>query len=406
MTTIRQRAPAVAQQITALSTATPLPLGVIQPGAVDAGWRLYPTASIDGAFLDGAGLPLVARAPGYANDASVWKAVRDEPGDVVIDSGALSAADAATLGVSTPPPVTIIDYAAGPIASALLGPSTLEAALNQPDTQALLRQTPPEVGVLLRDPVQLRTYTLQLQQMLDSTGQLRPTKLWITDFRGGGSIPVHVVGIVDNAQGQRYGLLGSPQTFAPIEANLPAVSNAYYYFKLQNETQTPAIARAIGAALLDHGFETTVIQTTLRDVNAPRIFASQVLLGLVGLMLLVGTAALMVTNLRNVVERRQQIGMLRALGMQREQVVTLFVLESLGIAVLGAAMGEGLGLLLCRNAFARTFFDQSHASLTFVVPWISLAIIAGAATCAAAIAAALPAWQASNVAPAEALRYE
>ena len=153
-------------------------------------------------------------------------------------------------------------------------------------------------------------------------------------------------------------------------------------------------------------FRSTVIQARLRDVNAPRIFASQVLLGLVGLMLIVGTAALMVANLRNVMERRQQVGALRALGMQRLGIVIWFLLESMSIAALGAAIGGLMGVLLCHNAFSQTFFDQLRVSLNLVIPWPTLLTIGVVTIVAAGIAAVIPALQASRVSPAEALRYE
>ncbi len=94
---LRAHAPSTFDAMEAISSATPVPLGVIQPGAPDAGWRVYPASEIDGAFLDGKGLPLAARAQGYGSDADVWRAVRTHPGDVVIDASALSSQDIATL---------------------------------------------------------------------------------------------------------------------------------------------------------------------------------------------------------------------------------------------------------------------------------------------------------------------
>src|SRR6516164_10887236 len=100
------------------------------------------------------------------------------------------------------------------------------------------------------------------------------------------------------------------------------------------------------SALRSHGFETTVIQDVLLDLNGPRVYISRVLVGLVGLTLLVGMAALAVTGSRSVVERRQQIGMLRALGFRRLHVQTIFLLESLLTGAFGIAIGLVLGLIL------------------------------------------------------------
>ena len=125
-----------------------------------------------------------------------------------------------------------------------------------------------------------------------------------------------------------------------------------------------------------------------------------------GLTLLVGMAALAVTGSRAVVERRQQIGMLRALGFRRLHVQVIFLMESLLVGAIGAALGAVLGLVLCRNIFAVDFFEQFQSGLMLVVPWSEIAIICAAALAAALLAALLPAWQAGRVAPADALRYE
>ncbi|HKD76175.1 MAG TPA: FtsX-like permease family protein, partial [Ktedonobacterales bacterium] len=405
-TKLAKTSPTTAADLTAVSSAASLPIGVIQPDAAVARWQLYPIAAIQGDFLNGVGLPLVARADGFQHDSDVWNAVRAQPGNVVIDVGALQSADIDALGAKPPPPITLEQYAAPPIASALLGPATLETVLNRPDTQDLLKKSPPEVRALLTDPAQLQAYTLKLSDVLTPAHTFKPTKLWLADFRGGAAHQVTVVGLVDNAYGQRYGLLGSPQTFAPIEENLPNLGNAYYYFQLKAGANTQTVAHAIGSALLDNGFETTVIHQALLDLNAPRVFASKVIERLVSLMLLVGTAALMVTGMRSVVERRQQIGMLRALGFHQLHIQALFILESLFVAASGAFIGLILGVALCSNAFAANVFQQSQATLALVIPWNEIAIIEIIAVAAALIAVALPAWQAGRITPAEALHYE
>ncbi len=117
-------------------------------------------------------------------------------------------------------------------------------------------------------------------------------------------------------------------------------------------------------------------------------------------------AALAVTGSRAVIERRQQIGMLRALGFRRLHIQLIFLLESLLVGVAGTAIGLTLGLVLCRNLFAVDFFERFHSGLTLVVPWSELAAICVAAVCASLLASVLPAWQAGRVAPADAIRFE
>ena len=76
------------------------------------------------------------------------------------------------------------------------------------------------------------------------------------------------------------------------------------------------------------------------------------------------------------------------------------------VGVIGAALGMGLGLLLCRNVFAVDFFAQVQSGLVLVVPWAVLWTMCAAATAAAAVAALLPAAQAGAITAADALQYD
>lgn len=404
---LRAHSPTTLAALNAISTATPLPLGVIQPGAPNAGWRVYPASQIAGAFLDGAGLPLAARAQGYATDAAVWQAVKTHPGDVVVDASSLSRQDIAALGLKSPSPVSASQFLGPPIAAGLPGLSSLEALDGStPASEIVTTGGFSAIAALASDPSLVREYRVRLQNIARGQGVIAPTALWIGDLRGESVAKVTVVGVIDNTHTQIYGLLGSSATFASIERGLPAFGNEYYYFKVRPGSDARSEALALGSSLLDNGFETTVLQDVLLDVNGPRVFISRVLVGLVGLTLLVGMAALAVTGSRAVVERRQQIGMLRALGFRRSHVQAMFFIESVLIGVLSAGLGLGLGLILCRNVFAVDFFASITTGLTLIVPWSELALICAAAIAASALAALAPVWQAGRIAPADALRYE
>ena len=402
---LRARAPTTFDAMDAISSATPVPLGVIQPGAPDAGWRVYPASEIDGAFLEGTGLPLAARAQGYTSDTDVWHDVRTHPGDVVIDASALSPGDLAALGLGTPAPVSASQFLGPPLGAGLPGLSSLEA-LNQPTTSVTVEGGFSAIALLASDPTLVSQYHTSLRDIALGPGIIAPTTLWVGDLRGQSVSKVRVIGVVNNVHAQIYGLLGTPATFAPVERGLQPFGNEYFYFGIRPGVDAHNEALALGSALLENGFETTVLQDVLLSVNGPQVFISRVLVGLVGLTLLVGMAALAVTGSRAVVERRQQIGMLRALGFRRSHVQVMFFIESLLIGVVGAGLGLALGLILCRNLFAVDFFAAITTNLTLVVPWRELALICGAAIAASALAALIPAWQAGRIAPADALRYE
>ena len=366
-----------------VSTQTTTAVGVIQLSAPSPAWRYYPLNIVDGGFLDGLGYHLVARAPGFASDADVWRALREHPGYALIDSRALQ----------PPPGSPYRDYIPS------LGPD------QQGTLQAAYAAAIQAVGPL---PGDYDDYLYRFSGALRGDAIIPATSLWINDIRGGPPTKITVIGVVDNTDGLHYGLVTSPATVAHSEAGLgPLPLDAQrYFFKVRPGVDAHTAALALGSAFLDDGLETTVLADLAVNVNGTRIFISQVLLGVVGLTLLLGVAALAVTGTRAVVERRQQIGMLRALGYQRWAVQLSFLLEFVLVGVAGTLIGLALGLLLCRNVFAANFFEQYQTGINLIVPWGELGSITLCAFVASVLAAFLPAWQAGRVAPADALRYE
>jgi putative ABC transport system permease protein len=88
------------------------------------------------------------------------------------------------------------------------------------------------------------------------------------------------------------------------------------------------------------------------------------LYGLLGLAIVIAILGIINTQALSVIERRREIGMLRAVGMQRKQVRRMVYVESLLIAVFGAVLGVSLGLGF-GALFARTlrFVGLSTVSL-------------------------------------------
>jgi len=101
------------------------------------------------------------------------------------------------------------------------------------------------------------------------------------------------------------------------------------------------------------------------------------------------------------VERRQQIGALRAIGFTKRMVLSVFLLEIALITVLGIGIGMTLGIVFAWRVYVVYFADL----VVFSVPWANLALIVALASGASVLSAAPPALRASRIPPAEALRY-
>jgi putative ABC transport system permease protein len=127
------------------------------------------------------------------------------------------------------------------------------------------------------------------------------------------------------------------------------------------------------------------------------------------LALVVGMFLIYNTVTFSVIQRRPMLGTLRALGMTRRDIFGLILLEALLLGVLGTILGLGLGVLLGRGAVDAV--TQTVNDLFFVVavrevqiPVFTLLKGAAIGVLAALIGAAVPAWEATSVPPAGALR--
>lgn len=129
-----------------------------------------------------------------------------------------------------------------------------------------------------------------------------------------------------------------------------------------------------------------------------RIFTI-VLACVAGISLLVGGIGIMNIMLATVMERRAEIGLLRAVGARRRDIVQQFLTETSSIAMIGALLGIVFGVLLAVviAAFAG-----------WAVAWSPLAIGLAVAVCVAIAVAfgVYPALQASRLDPVRALQAE
>ena len=208
--------------------------------------------------------------------------------------------------------------------------------------------------------------------------------------------------------------LGVIEEFEAIVTRLETVETRFgggeaeHYYAVTREPTDEAsrqAARDIESALIEYGVQAASIDELIDDAaNASRSF--QFLFeAFMGLGLVVGIAALGVIAFRTVVERRQQIGMLRAIGYSRGLITLSYFLESSFIALAGIAIGVVLGVALSYNLLTSDTFTAG-TDIDFSVPWARLAIVVGIAYVASALMTLLPARAASRVAVAEALRYE
>ena len=170
----------------------------------------------------------------------------------------------------------------------------------------------------------------------------------------------------------------------------------------------PEVRRAIAAVIppgtraIEPAVRTHEIERMLRSFQLNLAALSYVAL-LVGMYLIYNTVAI------SVVQRRAEIGTLRALGATRREIFATFLAEGATFGVLGSLLGLGIGAVLARFAVGAvsrtvdTMYVASHADGVTYDPLVLLkAFVVG--TIVATISAAVPALEAAATPPAIAMR--
>ncbi|MFE7799972.1 ABC transporter permease [Nocardia sp. NPDC057440] len=125
-----------------------------------------------------------------------------------------------------------------------------------------------------------------------------------------------------------------------------------------------------------------------------------ILYGLLALAVVIAILGIVNTLALSVVERRREIGMLRAVGMQRAQVRRTIYLESMLIAVFGAIVGMLLGLGL-GVGFLRTLRDLGIDQIA--IPWNQLVLVLVCSAVVGVLAALWPGIRAARTPPLAAI---
>ncbi|MCP1386987.1 ABC transporter permease [Corynebacterium sp. TA-R-1] len=125
-----------------------------------------------------------------------------------------------------------------------------------------------------------------------------------------------------------------------------------------------------------------------------------ILYALLSLAVVIAVLGIVNTLTLSVIERRQEIGMLRAVGTHRRQVRIMIILESVQMAFFGAVLGVLLGLGLGWT-FLTVLADQGLEQI--VIPWGLVAQMLGGSVLVGILAALWPANRAAKTPPLDAI---
>jgi putative ABC transport system permease protein len=219
----------------------------------------------------------------------------------------------------------------------------------------------------------------------------------LTNPVNGHRATVTVIGIM--TQSLVSGVFVSPSTAAALGISEEKV----FFLTLASGASATRAAQVAKAAFFPYG----LVVLNIADLLATSVASTEGIIGLlqifVGLGLAVGIAAMGIVALRAVVERRREIGMIRANGFTRRMVLRAFFLEYSFVTLVGIAIGTALGLLIVWNVTQGSAAASAGVTV-FTVPWLNLAIILTAAYGLAMLAIAEPSLRAAGLPPAEAVR--
>ena len=330
---------------------TYIPVQVRQQGAQEQNWKSYAVRAADDGYLSGTETKFHLIANGYGTTSQeVWEALRADSTLVVVD------------------------------ALAVPNKSGFRGAENLPE--------------------------FQVEGLFYEDASMQPIPIEVREPGTGAEITLTIIGVLDETA-DVFGQLGGGMIAARKQLNDIApfpIPTTNYRIGLSEGVDAAQVTKDLETAFQRHGLESNVLADQAESSLSANESFNHLLTGFMGLGLMVGVAALGVVSLRAVVERRQQIGVLRAIGYRRKMVQLSFLIESSFVVLLGVAIGVGLGTAL--SFLIVRDIREDIESIRFTFPWIQIVIIVAAAYLFSLATTLLPARQASNIYPAEALRYE
>lgn len=271
-----------------------------------------------------------------------------------------------------------------------------------------------------------------------NTGQLLPSvninqPIYLTEQGSSGkSITLIPVGIL-NSYGSAAFISPDSSIFIPIQS-AESITDRYSYSALLVKASNTGTVNAVSALLnAVYGNNARIISVQQLASTVSSIIGSLGLLlgAIAGISLLVAAISILSIMMVSVTERTHEIGILKAIGFKRRDVLALFLSEALIIGLLGGLIGSAIGVGIsyalpgifsgapsstapqgstAQKVFigggASTSAASSSFTFTSVIDPTVIAIAILVAIAVSLLSSLYPAWKASTIDPISALRSE
>lgn len=165
------------------------------------------------------------------------------------------------------------------------------------------------------------------------------------------------------------------------------------------ESTAAGIERVLSLFHPKKDYRTSVPLALLRQAESTQRTFNIVLGSIAGISLLIGGIGIMNIMLASVTERTREIGIRRAIGARRKQIIGQFLIETVVLSVTGGMIGIGIGLLI---PWLITVFAGMPTVVTLWSVLLSVVISIGVGI----VFGMYPAMRAANLDPIVALRHE
>jgi putative ABC transport system permease protein len=188
--------------------------------------------------------------------------------------------------------------------------------------------------------------------------------------------------------------------------NQPTFTDVY---AINKSGLSSAEITSLKSKLLDLGYDSLTYQDQIANYKQPLNIVQIALSLFAAVALLAASLGIINTLLMSVLERVQEIGLMKALGMRRSGIFLIFSIEAISIGfwggVLGAALAIGVGRIIDIIA-AKTFLQNVEGFTLLVFNPLNVLVIIAGAMLLGFLAGVIPAIRASKLDPIEALRRE
>ena len=128
--------------------------------------------------------------------------------------------------------------------------------------------------------------------------------------------------------------------------------------------------------------------------------------GVAAISLIVGAIGITNTMYTSVLERTKEIGIMKAVGARNEDILTIFVIESGLLGLIGGIVGVIIGFAIAKLIEFIAVQGLGTTLLQAASPWYLFLGCFAFAFLTGVVSGALPAWRASKIIAVNALRYE